>query len=233
MSVAQLALTMEIQAIQFYWHMPNGSTIYDPIFSANTMVGNVGALGVTASTWFGDNPEYVHGINIIPVTPATALLLDQTFVASEWPVLGYYLPAQTSPSVEQACSLNPACAVLGLEGNCCPSGGANSAYLACCPTDVAYAEWIGYMYADHAVVNRVDAWNQIMSVGNAGFGPGDSKTNLLFWAASRSAPPSSYVDHTYKVDFNATIKSSCALNTACAAQGILLFCYIESVLFCA
>ena len=27
-------------------------------------IGNVGALDVTASTWFGTNLEYVHGINM-------------------------------------------------------------------------------------------------------------------------------------------------------------------------
>jgi endoglucanase Acf2 len=56
MAFTQLALTMEIQAVKYYWHMPNGSTIYDPIFTANTMAGNIGALSITASTWFGDNP---------------------------------------------------------------------------------------------------------------------------------------------------------------------------------
>jgi hypothetical protein len=56
MAFMQLALTMEVQAVKYYWHMPNGSTIYDPIFRANTMAGNIGALGSTASTWFGDNP---------------------------------------------------------------------------------------------------------------------------------------------------------------------------------
>jgi hypothetical protein len=50
---------MEIQAVKFYWHMPNESEIYDAIFAANTMVGNVGALSVTASTWFGDNPVVI------------------------------------------------------------------------------------------------------------------------------------------------------------------------------
>jgi hypothetical protein len=56
-------MTMEIQSAQFYWHMANDD-IYDSIFSSNRMVGNVGALDVTASTWFGNQMEYVHGINM-------------------------------------------------------------------------------------------------------------------------------------------------------------------------
>jgi hypothetical protein len=52
--------------------------------------------------------EFVHGINIIPVTPATALLLDQNFVESEWPVLGYFLPGRiTANLTNPVCSANP------------------------------------------------------------------------------------------------------------------------------
>ena len=60
---AHTLLTMEIQAAQSYWHMPNDD-IYDGVFASGRMVGNVGGLDVTASTWFGTQPEYVHGINM-------------------------------------------------------------------------------------------------------------------------------------------------------------------------
>ena len=53
--------------------MPNDD-IYGKVFSASRMVGNVGALDVTASTWFGSELEYVHGINIMPVTHPSDLL---------------------------------------------------------------------------------------------------------------------------------------------------------------
>lgn len=60
---AHLMLTMEVQSAQYYWHMPNDN-IYDGVFASNRMVGNVGALDVTASTWFGAELEFVHGINM-------------------------------------------------------------------------------------------------------------------------------------------------------------------------
>lgn len=60
---SQLMLSMEIQATQYYWHM-NNDDIYDNIFSSSKMVGNVGALDATTSTWFGNELEYVHGINM-------------------------------------------------------------------------------------------------------------------------------------------------------------------------
>lgn len=61
---SQTMLTMEIIAAQLYWHMPN-SNIYDSLFAANVMAGNVGGFDVTASTWFGAKPEYIHGINML------------------------------------------------------------------------------------------------------------------------------------------------------------------------
>ena len=54
---------MEVQSAQVYWHM-NGDNIYDNVFSGSRMVGNIGALDVTASTWFGSELEFVHGINM-------------------------------------------------------------------------------------------------------------------------------------------------------------------------
>jgi endoglucanase Acf2 len=78
---SQLLMTMEIQALQLYWHMSN-DTIYDNIFSCQRMAGmfallklsiffiilmsqgNIGALDATISTWFGDDPQYVNGINM-------------------------------------------------------------------------------------------------------------------------------------------------------------------------
>lgn len=60
---AQLMMTMEIQATQTYWHMKNDD-LYDSVFASMRMVGNIGALDVTASTWFGNDVEFVHGINM-------------------------------------------------------------------------------------------------------------------------------------------------------------------------
>eukprot|EP00968_Pinguiococcus_pyrenoidosus_P021018 scaffold2660_cov257-Pinguiococcus_pyrenoidosus.AAC.13 len=57
-------LSSEIHAAQYYYHIGRDNTIYEPPFSASRMVGNLGAGDVTASTWFGDKPEYVHGIQV-------------------------------------------------------------------------------------------------------------------------------------------------------------------------
>ena len=217
MQFMQLLYNMEIQATKVYWHMSD-DTIYDPIFAANTMVGNVGALSVTASTWFGNNPQYVHGINIIPVTPVTALLFDRPYVSIEWSVLGYFLPNMNISSSNPSCDSNPGCLSLGLQGDCCPAVGGT--FLACCAEnkDVSQEEWIGFMYADQAIINGPKAWSNVMMGNN--YGPGDSKTNLLFWSATRVKFSEPIHVKIEKVNFNQTIRSSCAHNSACYAQGL-------------
>lgn len=64
---------MEIHSTKYYWHMQTVDTavttdsselIYDNIFAATYMVGNVGATDVTTTTWFGNDLKYVHGINM-------------------------------------------------------------------------------------------------------------------------------------------------------------------------
>lgn len=60
---ALLMLTMELDAAKRYWHMED-DLIYDNLFAMNRMVGNIGALDVTATTWFGAQAEYVHGIQL-------------------------------------------------------------------------------------------------------------------------------------------------------------------------
>jgi endo-1,3(4)-beta-glucanase len=64
MNFAHLMLAMEVQATKVYWHMKSDSNIYDSLFAAGKMVGNIGALDVTTTTWFGSELEFVHGINM-------------------------------------------------------------------------------------------------------------------------------------------------------------------------
>ena len=103
------------------------------------MVGNIGGLDVTASTWFGSQLEYVHGINFMPLTPVTAALFDVYYVTRQWPVLGARLSV-TAPTAPVAaptatvsgpeCSSRPSCTSLGLTGMCCPTP--EGLTLACC-----------------------------------------------------------------------------------------------------
>lgn len=66
-------------------------------------------------------------------------------------------------------------------------------------------------------VNRDAAWAQIESM--SGFGSGGSKSNSLYWAASRAPPPPGYNDSTRPIAWTQAISPQCSLNSACDASG--------------
>lgn len=96
---ARLMLAMEIRSTKKYWHMKKNSQIYEPIFSKNAMVGVVGEMSVVYSTWFGDSPVYVHGINLLPFTPITPYLIDEAYVVDEYPLIAGYLDSLQSRDI--------------------------------------------------------------------------------------------------------------------------------------
>eukprot|EP00595_Chromulina_sp_UTEXLB2642_P000252 CAMPEP_0196762572 /NCGR_PEP_ID=MMETSP1095-20130614/2279_1 /TAXON_ID=96789 ORGANISM="Chromulina nebulosa, Strain UTEXLB2642" /NCGR_SAMPLE_ID=MMETSP1095 /ASSEMBLY_ACC=CAM_ASM_000446 /LENGTH=448 /DNA_ID=CAMNT_0042113835 /DNA_START=1227 /DNA_END=2573 /DNA_ORIENTATION=+ len=229
--IAHLMFTMEVQSTKVYWHMTDNDVpdLYDSIFAANRMLGNIGAIDITSSTWFGSKFEYVHGINMMPLSPATAVLFDQQYVMQQWPVLGSRLNAihNTVPDQYRKCSASKDCAALGLVGNCCPNN--ENVFLQCCNytaeslgVDLVQDEWRAFIYVDHAVVDRDAAWEEIRVTN--GFGPGNSKTNCLYWAASRPAPPINYSTTVQKPDYNSFIQQSCNANSACDAVGMTGAC---------
>uniref|UniRef100_A0AAV1UC02 glucan endo-1,3-beta-D-glucosidase n=1 Tax=Peronospora matthiolae TaxID=2874970 RepID=A0AAV1UC02_9STRA len=89
---ARLLLATELRSVKKYWHMRQNSDIYEPVFAKNAMVGVVGELSVVYNTWFGNRAVYIHGINMLPFTPITPQLLDEKFVAREYPILSQDLP---------------------------------------------------------------------------------------------------------------------------------------------
>ena len=193
------------------------------------------------STWFGSNLEYVHGIQMMPITPATALLFMPDYVAKEWPLLANLFPHKEEeeskdskdikdkhedkpPPVEKKeCSAHPKCKALGMEGDCCPA--IDGTALACCEgaMDEAFKasgnnaggmldEWANLMYIDQAVVDREAALARFDGLTN--FGPGNSKSNSLFWAMTRPVP---LKVKAKPVPIVYITKKKCVENTACAA----------------
>lgn len=92
LNFSRLLLAMEIRGVKTYWHMsPKNSgdansdiRLYNPTFAKNLMVGNLGMMDATVSTWFGSNPLYVHMINFMPITSITRELFDATYLQEEF-----------------------------------------------------------------------------------------------------------------------------------------------------
>jgi len=93
-------LAMELRGTHYYWQIHSGNeAVYDYYFSANKMVGQVGGLDAFCQTWFGDQLEYIHGIQMLPFTPITEELLPYDYILTEWPVVK---TALDDPNIQEA-----------------------------------------------------------------------------------------------------------------------------------
>jgi len=97
----RLLWTMEMEAAQRYWHMPSWSKVYPEKFKEYKMVGMVSATRAAYFTWFGDLPEYIHCVNMMPFTPATNKLLTKDYMKEEYQVLSKSL-TRANPKIQDA-----------------------------------------------------------------------------------------------------------------------------------
>jgi endo-1,3(4)-beta-glucanase len=87
---------VEIRSAQMYWQVRADTEIYAGTEFANgRVVGILWSNKVAYETFFGRNPEYMHGIQYLPFTPAAEDLLDPTWIRDAYPVVS---TALTRPS---------------------------------------------------------------------------------------------------------------------------------------
>ncbi|KAJ1893271.1 hypothetical protein LPJ81_005400, partial [Coemansia sp. IMI 209127] len=81
----EIILNMEATSARRYWHpmRAQAAKIYMAPFIHN-VVGIVWGSKVDYLTFFGANPEYIYGIQMMPFTPANTLLLDDAWVKEAW-----------------------------------------------------------------------------------------------------------------------------------------------------
>ena len=85
--LGRLLLALEIDAAHSYWQIPAASTVYPPAYAQNFCVGRLFASQATFSTWFGANPEYVYGIQMLPFTPISEELIPRQWIGDAWPTM--------------------------------------------------------------------------------------------------------------------------------------------------
>jgi len=96
--VGKILLASEIRSTHKYWHMPSWNDIYDPLFAMNKIVGILWETKVDYVTWFGANEEFIHGIQMLPFTPITEILLPSKYIREEYPVVE---KALTRPDLDE------------------------------------------------------------------------------------------------------------------------------------
>ncbi|OMJ20692.1 Endo-1,3(4)-beta-glucanase 2 [Smittium culicis] len=82
-NISNLLLTSEIKSAQKYWQIKDES-IYKSPFSKNKIVGVLWENSAEYTTWFGNNPEYIYGIQFLPFTPISFELIDKAWMEKAW-----------------------------------------------------------------------------------------------------------------------------------------------------
>jgi endo-1,3(4)-beta-glucanase len=85
-SIGRALMTLEAQGAHFYWHSTDSHSVYPSIFADNKCAGMVWSDKVVDATWFAAGKVYVHGINLLPFTPASELYATSAWAKEQFPV---------------------------------------------------------------------------------------------------------------------------------------------------
>ncbi len=78
-------MSTEIMSSKTYWHIKDES-IYKQPFASNGVIGILWETKVDYSTFFGANPEYIYGIQMLPFTDITQSYMDRDWLQKTKPV---------------------------------------------------------------------------------------------------------------------------------------------------
>jgi endo-1,3(4)-beta-glucanase len=86
-------LSCNFIAIEQYFLMRRDNPNHAPNFAINHVTGIFFESEIDYNTWFGGNLEYIHGIQMLPLTPALLKIRDAEFCKEEWDDVLGTLPA--------------------------------------------------------------------------------------------------------------------------------------------
>jgi len=99
-SVGRVLTALEISAAQMYWQVKTNSKVYPAQFKHKVIGINWSNLA-QFQTWFGPNPYFIHGIQMLPFTPITESLLDPTWAKEAF------------SEFDDSCRADPGCVTFG------------------------------------------------------------------------------------------------------------------------
>ncbi|KAL9094065.1 MAG: hypothetical protein Q9165_003735 [Trypethelium subeluteriae] len=79
-----LELAVQARALSNYFLYEDGNTIEPPNFVGNRVSGILFENKIDHTTYFGNAPEYIEAIHMIPLVPSSAYTRKATFVQQEW-----------------------------------------------------------------------------------------------------------------------------------------------------
>jgi len=88
-AVGNALMLMEAHSTNYYWHVKKSHAVYPPEYEHN-IVGIVHEMLVEFQTFFGLRGFFVHGIQLIPITPMVNLMFQPDWVATAYPAFKQY-----------------------------------------------------------------------------------------------------------------------------------------------
>lgn len=83
-SRADLMIAITKRSMNDYMYYSDDNSIEPKEIVANKVLGIFYENKIAYTTFFGTNPEYIHGIHMLPVTPVSSNIRGPTFVQQEW-----------------------------------------------------------------------------------------------------------------------------------------------------
>jgi len=77
-------LSLAATSIREFFLMKANNPHHHPDFARNHVTGIFFQNKVDYTTWFGENTEYIHGIQMMPLSPALQLTRKREFCEQEW-----------------------------------------------------------------------------------------------------------------------------------------------------
>ncbi|GMF78150.1 unnamed protein product [[Candida] boidinii] len=83
-NIGSLMLSVSRRSMNEYMLISNDNTTQPERFKKNKVSGILFENKIDHTTYFGMNEEYIHGIHMIPITPASSFIRNNKFVKEEW-----------------------------------------------------------------------------------------------------------------------------------------------------
>jgi endo-1,3(4)-beta-glucanase len=100
--LGKLMLNVNSRAINYYFLMSDDNTVHPKELLPNKVTGIFFDNKVDYAIWFGPNLEYIHGIQMIPVSPIQKLYRKKEFVRQEWEQLLSKIDIIANPEAQSA-----------------------------------------------------------------------------------------------------------------------------------
>lgn len=79
-----LMLSIMKKSMNSYYYYADDNTVQPAVFTPNKVGGIVFENKIDHTTFFGTNPEYIHGIHMLPTLPVSSIIRGPEFTRQEW-----------------------------------------------------------------------------------------------------------------------------------------------------